>query len=295
MAFFEYGLSDMGNILIVGCASVDTLHLESNGRRKTFMTVGGAGLYTALAAAGAGANVTIFAPRPEPMQDRFLILEKATRWIGPVAKPAQMPELEIVHHGGGKATLLQAAWGAERLLHPKELNDSIDQALPFDIVHIAALSSASRQLEFCQYFKTKKILYKRISVGTYAKAVIDDKDSVKRMARMADFFFLNENEANLLYGLQPIELKEGQSVFVTRGCEGARLHENSKVTELSALKASELDPTGAGDTFCGATIAGLSNDLDCKTAAKLAMNFAARVIERPGPSHWLDEQSRHDL
>ncbi len=95
----------MSRILVVGCVSFDTVHLELSGpeedldsasgsssdsasssgsasgsgstsssasapvARRTIKTIGGAGLYTALAAAKVGAEVTLFAPKPSPMPD----------------------------------------------------------------------------------------------------------------------------------------------------------------------------------------------------------------------------------
>ncbi len=284
----------MGNILVIGCASVDTLHLEINGKLEKHMTVGGAGLYTALAAAGCGADVTILAPRPKPMQERFLLLEKVTHWIGPNVSGTRMPELEIIHHGSGKATLLKAGWGAEEMLRPEILKAELQDQV-FDIVHVAALSSAKRQLEFCRFFKGSRNLYKRISAGTYAKAILNDRNAARQMGDLVDLFFMNENEANLLYGSDAIEPRGEQIIFVTAGRDGATLHQSTGAIKLSAKNANEVDPTGAGDTFCGATLAGLSNDLDAETSAKLAIGFASKVIEKPGPSYWLDEQSLQDL
>jgi len=74
--------------------------------------------------------------------------------------------LDIEHHGQGRATLLDASWGAEAELNPA--------ALSFDprrmaIVHIAALRSAQRQLDFAQACRARGA--PRLSAGTYARLV----------------------------------------------------------------------------------------------------------------------------
>src|SRR5271170_2292745 len=110
-------------ILVIGCVSRDTIRLEQPGGGSTHVTLGGAALYTALAARSAGSEVTLLAPRPQPGLpwldifsggvDAVSELSTFIQWVGPVVPPSEMPFLEIVHHGGGRATLLNAGWKAE--------------------------------------------------------------------------------------------------------------------------------------------------------------------------------------
>lgn len=53
----------MNKILVVGGATFDTLHFFG----QTQQSLGGGGLYTALAAHRCGVEAGIFAPRPHPM------------------------------------------------------------------------------------------------------------------------------------------------------------------------------------------------------------------------------------
>ena len=89
------------NILVIGTASRDALHLPSG----LVHTVGGAGLYTALAAAQAGAAVTLCAPHPQPLPEAFTAAVARLTWIGPVVDEADLPRLAIAHHGGGRERL----------------------------------------------------------------------------------------------------------------------------------------------------------------------------------------------
>jgi hypothetical protein len=62
-------------------------------------------------------------------------------------------------------------------------------------------------------------------------------------------------------------------------------------THLSAVPAKGLDPTGAGDTFCGAVLAHLTEGEHPVMAARWAMALAAEEIEHIGPTALLwDEQ-----
>ena len=56
------------------------------------------------------------------------------------------------------------------------------------------------------------------------------------------------------------------------------------VTSIAGQDAHEVDPTGAGDTFCGATLAGLARGLHPVTAAQQAAILAAHMIEQIGPA-----------
>ncbi len=271
----------MGNVLVVGCASFDTLHINRNGQRQTFNTIGGAGLYTALAAANQGANAYLFAPKPHPMPEVFEPAIQRLTWVGPEVAIEDMPRLEIEHHGGGRATLIGAAWGAENLLTPAELPrfSSVD----FDVIHIAALSSAEKQCLFASTF-TEERARSLISAGTYARAIKDDSAAVCRLIDSVDLFFMNDNESKMLYDDEVLRVtKPGRMMFITNGASGATSYTRDGKIYVPAIDADELDPTGAGDTFCGAMLAGLTANLDMESALNAAAFLAGKVVENPGP------------
>ena len=166
---------------------------------------GGAALYTAAAAWRAGAAVTLLAPRPDPLPEFLQPAAARFPWIGPIIDPEQLPRLEIAHYGGGKAALLSAAWGAEALLTPADLPDDLSG---YRFVHIAALRSAQRQVDFLRGCRQRGAM--RISAGTYGHVVYDETATVRALFEEADLFFMNENEANGLFG------------SVERGTHGSR-------------------------------------------------------------------------
>jgi sugar/nucleoside kinase (ribokinase family) len=272
----------MGTVLVVGCASFDTLHINHNGRRETHQTIGGAGLYTALAAANQGAKTFLFGPRPHPMPDIFKPFARMITWIGPEVSAEDMPRLEIEHHGQGRATLLGAAWESETLLKPHEL--PAFGHLEFDIIHVAALSSAEKQLQFALTLADDQPKA-RISAGTYAQAIKLNSATVCRLIDTVDLFFMNENESRMLYGDQKLRVtKPGRLLFVTNGASGATCYSRDGNNYVPAIDADERDPTGAGDTFCGAMLAGLTNsEIDIGSALSAAAHLAGKVVECPGP------------
>ncbi len=267
----------MSKLLVIGCASLDTIHVETNGQRNTYQTIGGAALYTALAAR-MSIDVTLFAPKPDPMPKEFERIEHLLDWKGPTCQPESLPRLEIVHHGGGKATLLNASWGAESLLDANEMPSLHDT----NIVHIAALSSAKSQRAFLNKCRlTKEVA---VSVGTYAKLVYHETTEVRELFNNSDYFFMNTNEAKGL--LNPDELEQiggHPTAFVTDGENGATVYGEGKIFKVPATRIKELDPTGAGDTFCGATLAHLLHNMPVQEAAEVACDAASKNVEKIGP------------
>ncbi len=276
------------DIFVIGTASLDVLHFAG----QTARTAGGAGMYTALAAARLGARVGLFAPRPDPLPAPLRPIAGRLHWLGPVIPPEALPRLEIEHHGGGRATLRQAAWGAEPQLTPDRLPLEVTRA---SIVHIAALSTARRQLKFLHALKKQRAgiggqglalgqSHPWVSVGTYARLVYGDREGVRRLFEVADCFFMNENEARGLFGgVEKARTRAGALLFVTLGQAGALVIEADRVTHIPGQPTTELDPTGAGDTFCGATLAGLVLGQSPLTAAQRAVALAAQTVRAVGP------------
>jgi len=266
----------VNKILVIGTASLDRLHLPQG----TVATAGGAGMYTALAAQRAGAACSLFAPYPAPMPETLQKIDARIRWIGPTVPPEALPRLEIAHHGDGTATLLDASWGSEVELVTTLLADDLSD---YHTVHIAALSSAQRQLDFLHACRKRGAC--RISVGTYAKVVYGEGSTVKCLFEEADIFFMNENEANGLLGSpETWSTQPGKLLFITVGAAGAWVLDGTKRIHVPSPSATEVDPTGAGDTFCGMTLAVLAQGAMPASAAEQATQAAAYMIEFVGPS-----------
>ena len=274
-------LDTNGDILVIGCASLDTLHI----RNQTYETTGGAGLYTALAASYAGSSVTLIGPRPIKLSPAFRAVSQRIIWLGPAVAIEDMPHLEIRHHGVGMATLVGASWGAESILSPKQLPDDLSR---FAFVHIAALSSAQKMLDFLHACRDRGA--RQLSAGTYYRIVQKEPATVRAIFEQADLFFMTENEATGLWGSLRVagrvntRTRDDALLFITFDKHGVIVIEGDQATPLPADAAIELDPTGAGDTFCGATLAGLARGDNPVTAATNATVLAARQIEHVGPA-----------
>lgn len=260
-------------ILIIGGASLDKLNGADN------LVAGGAGMYTAMAAHRSGASVTLFAPRPEPMPGALLHVAECLEWLGPSVDEKDLPHFEITH-ADNRATYVQASFGAEESLAPHELPDDLSG---FDCVHLVPLGDLRRQHAFLLACRERGA--QQVSAGTALHLIAEQPDDATAILQESDLFFMNEEEAVRLFGsTTAMKSRPGQTLFVTRGRDGATVVQGNVTTHLTGVTANVVDPTGAGDTFCGATLFGLAEGRHPVMAAREAMPLAAQTTEGVGPA-----------
>jgi sugar/nucleoside kinase (ribokinase family) len=274
----------MSKMLIVGGVTQDTLHLGPN----RYQSPGGAGLYTALAAKAAGAEVTLFAQKPEPMPPWLREIETLLNWIGPPIPAKDLPTLEIAHYGKGRAELLGARWGAQAHLMAASLPENLND---YRWIHLAVMVSPERQLSFLQACRQRSGAV--ISAGTNGKNSYEQAESVRELIGGVDLFFMNENEAHGIFGsLSQVKVGPEKHLFITRGSQGALVFRPGCKEAVPAPGSEELDPTGAGDTFCGTVLAELSLGKSAGEAARTGVQAASAMIGYIGPEGLLKRLRR---
>ncbi len=237
-------------------------------------------MYIAMPAHRSGVQASLFAPRPSPVPKMLQpVADRLSTWLGPLVTPEELPHFEIAHDGG-ETTYLKASFGAELNLTPASLPPDLSM---YDCIHIIPLGDAQRQLSFLQVCRQRGA--KRISVGTYLDSVIKEPEAVQAVMDQADIYFMNENEAVGLFGsVETARTRPGKFLFVTLGEQGALVIQGSFATEIAGVPSEALDPTGDGNTFCGATLAHLMQGEHPVMAARLAMALAAEMTEHIGPT-----------
>ena len=261
------------HILVIGGASVDRIRAAERPRT----TPGGAGLYTAIAARQAGADARFFGFRPDPLPELFAESAALVPWHGPACRLEDVPHFEIVYEGDGNARLVSATWGTEETMHPGLLDDSL---LDASIIHIAAIHAPELQMRFVEDLRARTSA--RLSAGTYGYMARRAPDTVRALMERVDLFFMNEFESALVFGEERPPVRTGQILVVTRGPRGADVWQGDHCTHVPICPAQPVDLTGAGDSVCGGTLAGLLRGLHPSEAVRLGMALASRTIEAPG-------------
>ena len=259
---------------MIGGASLDVLHFGG----RTERSAGGAGLYTSLAAHRAGARVTMVGPRPRPMPAELAPAAERLDWRGPVVPPERLPSFEIAHLGGGGTEMRGAAWRAEAEL----ATDSLPADLPAGTVFCIGMTDPRRQLELVRHFKARG---RRVACGTFGGAVDGAPEVVREAFAIADVGFCNRTEAIGLFGeLDAARTAAGKLLFITLSADGARVIQGRHATYVPAVAARELDPTGAGDAFCGTVLALLDHGVHPVLAARRGVAVAAETVREVGPA-----------
>ena len=263
----------------MGSPSVDLLHFGGRSER----VAGGAGLYTALAARRSGGRVTMVAPRPDPVPVELEAAARLLDWRGPSVPPDALPHFEIAQEPG-KTTYIRGVWGSEGHLSA----DDVPTDLPPGLALVVPMMDPARQVEIAG--RLKRFGW-RVACGTYGGATRNHRDVVLRSVELADVFFCNELEATALFGgPDDARADPGKLMFVTRGERGARVIQGDYGTDVPGVPVEELDPTGAGDTFCGTTLAHLARGDHPVVAAKHAVAVAADMVTGVGPERLLREE-----
>jgi len=164
----------------------------------------------------------------------------------------------------------------------------------YDLVHVTPLGDALKQLSFIQACRQRGA--KQISAGTGLVNVDQQLQAVRAVMEQADYFFMNSVEAEAVFGspgcslsAESVNTDPGKVLFVTLGAQGACIIQGDTSTSIPAVSATVLDPTGAGDTFCGATLAYLLQKQHPIMAARHAVALAAEMIAQVGPAALLSE------
>jgi sugar/nucleoside kinase (ribokinase family) len=268
------------HLTIIGGPSIDTIHLAAGAER----VAGGAGLYTALAARRAGVEVTMIGPRPAPIPPEVTRAADLLEWRGPGVEPDGLPRFEISYDHEGRRKLDIVNRGSEVALSPDRVLRELPEEGP---VCVIPLTDSRLQLEFVERLKARG---RWVACGTYPCGARDAKEFVRAVFETADAFFCNEEEAEILFGsIEMAVTAPGRLLFVTRGSRGVRVVQGTHVTEIAAVAADEVDPTGAGDALCGVVLAALARGEHPVQAARLGAVVAAQVVGAVGPGSLLSD------
>jgi len=266
------------SILIIGSPSIDLIDVNNISQQ----VAGGAGLYTALGAIQSGAEVTLFAPKPIEIPLKLAFVEKKMKWIGPSISQEQLPHFHIIQ-SDSNTIYKEAYFGSEADLDPIILPDDLSE---FDIVHIVPLGSTKQQMKFVIACRERGA--KRISAGTAKPMAENEPYEVIKIKSAVDFFFMNNYESDLINKYEKDnKILNAKITFITAGKNGVIINQGTHVATINSPRVHQVDPTGAGDTFCGATLTKIASGHHPVMAARHGVFLASNMVTGIGPEKLL--------
>ena len=268
-------------LFIIGSPSLDKLTIND----ELHPSPGGAGLYTALGAIRSGASATLFAPKPKTIPPELSFINDIIEWIGPPISKEQLPRFEIIQCEN-KTVYNHSFFGAEKELKCDDLPQDLSM---FDLVHIVPLGNAKQQLSFIKSCRIRGA--KCISTGTALPIIESNPHDVIDVKNESDIFFINHIENDLLQKYENNStFSSGKLIFITQGRNGAKIYQGNHESSVPSPKTSMIDPTGAGDTFCGSTLAKIAQGFHPVFAAQAGVRLASFMIGGIGPEKLLKNQ-----
>jgi sugar/nucleoside kinase (ribokinase family) len=97
------------------------------------------------------------------------------------------------------------------------------------------------------------------------------------------------SEAAMLTGLESDDqgcrlwAEQGKIVVLKMGALGCRIYSDDQVMNIPGFTVQEIDPTGAGDSFCAGFTVALLENMDLASAGRFANAVGALAVTRLGP------------
>jgi sugar/nucleoside kinase (ribokinase family) len=257
---------------------------------------GGDALFSAMGARMWSESVGVLARQGCDYPARFV--ESITAWgLLPVLQPVETPTLHdwaLYEANGARQFInhLNSGSNEQATLTPEEIPY---QHLRGRAYHIApaptqqqtALARRLRAINPGENRAGKPL----ISLDPHENWIINQREEVYQLVALVDFFLPSEGEACKLYGKNDPEraVREfgrygPRAVVIKLGREGSLVYDvvHDRLAHVPCYPANTLDPTGAGDAYCGGFLAGYLASADPIQAALYGTVSASYVVEAVG-------------
>ena len=134
----------------------------------------------------------------------------------------------------------------------------------------------------------------KVSFDPNIRPEIYTPEQIKEMCdpilRRADVVLPSGDEAKLFTGAASVDegcriLSDGgkKLVVLKRGENGSRFYQGDEIIDVPSFKTTEVDPTGAGDTYDAALITGFCEGMSIYEAGRFANAAGAYAVTKKGP------------
>tara|TARA_B000000532_G_scaffold54503_1_gene42099 strand:+ start:863 stop:1855 length:993 start_codon:yes stop_codon:yes gene_type:complete len=146
--------------------------------------------------------------------------------------------------------------------------EAVHQSIEFSSKNDVKIALTFSDLAMVKYFKDN------------FKSILNNK---------IDLLFCNEDEAKTFSGYDTLEDsikylgKLSSTLVVTLGKNGSLIYHNGEKITIDPYPTKAVDTVGAGDTFAGAFLYGITNGLSLKKSGELASLLSSKVVSKIGP------------
>lgn len=186
---------------------------------------------------------------------------------------------------GHAIILLDAAGENSIVLHPGVNHDITPEAVTPVLASAGKGDVLILQNETSAQIEAARLARERGLFVAYSAAPFE-AEAVRSILPFVDLLLLNEIEAEQFRAStgQAVTASGVRNVVITKGGDGAEWHDctGSETFSQPAFPTTVVDTTGAGDTFAGYLVAGLSAGLAPRDAMRLAAAAGAVKVQRAG-------------
>lgn len=196
----------------------------------------------------------------------------------------ELPTGTIVVIVEGQRRAMLTERGANALLAPAQVTDELLSGSA--LIHITghALLNAAGAAGIATVITRAHAAGVAVSVAPGSAGFIADYGPERFLAAMAgaDILFPSLDEGRLLTGLEaPDDIGRAlafDTVVLTQGAAGVSVFHAGSCTEIAAVSAPVVDPTGAGDAFCAGYLDAWVRTGDPVAAARAGVLVASRAV-----------------
>ena len=108
---------------------------------------------------------------------------------------------------------------------------------------------------------------------------------LQRVLAVSDILTPNKTELAVLGGDSAISelVRAGKTLVLKRGSQGGTVYHPEETFDYASVLCEALDTTGAGDSFSGALLHAMTQNMPLKQAIELAARCAAKTVQVHGP------------
>lgn len=272
-------------LVCIGNITVDE-SVQPDGTRRE--ALGGDAIFAVLAARYVGGDAAWLAPMGDDLPEVLLDRLRAA-----CLDPDQLPrrDLPTVRNvvtydarGGRSWDLVAGADHFDRMsVYPADVPE---RYLACSDIVVLAMSLPS-QLALTPWLRANSAA--TIYLDLEEDGVVGNEASIRELLASCDVFLPSEIEARTLTGTDDLEAAAQQfaelgpsCVVIKRAERGCLVLDRGQLTEVPAEPVTPVDPTGAGDAFCGAFAATHLRTRDAVAAARAATTAAQFAISGYG-------------